>query len=313
MTHTPPPGASRSPARGQAHRWLIAVSALVVCVVSATALAVAMRELGDREDGQPAASPTERATATATRAVGPDLSKRAGGLSEGAVPPPNTRPTPPSSELRENGGRRFSLPLRAHAGIEDWFGTARLYGQIHGGVDFSLAGLTEAPVYSACAGVVAAVEESPTLGLHVMVDCGGDWTFIAGFLQGASVLKGDGTGPAYEIGRGTPGGHLHVELRYQSVSIDPAGYMDLPKQALPPTPTPTPSPTPTVSPTAEATPESPTVEPQPSAPPTLTSTPTNTPTITNTPTVTNTPTWTLTPTKTPPPPKPTLTPLPVAE
>jgi len=313
VTDAPPPVRGRSPARRQAHRWLIAGSALVLCVASATVLAIAMRELGDRGDSQSAASTTESPTATVTRAVGPDLSKRAGGLAEGAVPPPNTRPTPPSSELRENGGRRFSLPLRAHAGIEDGFGTPRLYGQIHGGVDFSLAGLTEAPVYSACTGVVAAVEESPTLGLHVMVDCGGDWTFIAGFLQRASVLKGDGTGPAYEIGRGTPGGHLHVELRYQAVSIDPAGYMDLPKQALAPTPTPTPSPTATLSPTPEATPESPTVEPQPSAPPTVTSTPTNTPTITNTPTVTNTPTWTLTPTKTPPPPKPTLTPLPVAE
>ncbi len=122
-------------------------------------------------------------------------------------------------------GDRFSLPLRAHAGVEDYFGTPRLYGQVHGGVDFSLAGLAEIPVSSACTGMVASVGESPTLGTHVVVDCGDGWSFVAGFLAEATVGSGDGAAPTTEIGKGTPGGHLHVELRYQDVAVDPAGYI----------------------------------------------------------------------------------------
>jgi len=232
------------------------------------------------------------------------------------VTPPESPPAPPSSELRANGGRRFSLPLRAHAGVEDYFGTPRLYGQVHGGVDFSLAGLSDIPVYSACVGVVTSVDQSATLGLHVVVDCGDGWSFVAGFLDSAAANPGDDAGPDIEVGLGRPGAHLHVELRYQEVAIDPAGYMDLPRKVIPPTPTPTSTPTPTG--TATRTPVRGTPGVAPTATPTPrpnepTPTPTATPTITNTPTITPTPTWTPTPTRTPRPAASTPTPLPRAQ
>jgi murein DD-endopeptidase MepM/ murein hydrolase activator NlpD len=221
---------------------------------------------------------------------------------------------PPAAELRASGGDRFGLPLRAHAGVEDYFGTPRLYGQVHGGVDFSLAGLAEIPVFSACTGVVVSVGESPTLGTHVVVDCGDGWSFVAGFLAEAAVGAGDRAAPTTRIGQGTPGGHLHVELRYEDVAVDPAAYMDLPRRVILPTPTPTPTPRPTSTATRAASTgtggaASPAVTAT-SRPNEPTSTPTATPTITNTPTITPTPTWTPTPTRTPRPLAPTPTPLP---
>ena len=296
-------------------RWPL-VAGVVVALGVAASVAVLAFGGGDDgpadEDGQGVAAVTTRGPDS--QSGGPNLSKRAGGLSEGAVIPPANAPVPPAAELRARGGDRFALPLRAHAGVEDYFGTPRLYGQVHGGVDFSLSGLAEIPVYSACAGMVASVDESPTLGTHVVVDCGDGWSFVAGFLAGTTVRAGDDAGPATEIGKGTPGGHLHVELRYQDVAVDPTGYMDLPRRVIPPTPTPTPTPRPTSTATrttstgrggAAAT--TATATPRPNEP---TATATATPTITNTPTITPTPTWTPTPTRAPRPPTPTPTPLP---
>lgn len=296
-------------------RWPLVAGVVVALGVAASVVVLAF----GGGSGGPAGEDDQAVEAITTRGAdvqtgGPNLSKRAGGLSEGAVIPPANAPVPPASELRQNGGGRFSLPLRAHAGVEDYFGTPRLYGQVHGGVDFSLAGLAEIPVFSACTGMVASVGESPTLGTHVVVDCGDGWSFVAGFLAETTVGAGDGAAPTTEIGKGTPGGHLHVELRYQDVAVDPAGYMDLPRRVIPPTPTPTPTPRPAstatraastgtggaAAPTATAT-------PRPNEP---TATPTATPTITNTPTITPTPTWTPTPTRTPRPLAPTPTPLP---
>ncbi len=316
MTRQRQPGRVRRGRQAPRQRRWPLVAGITVALGVATSVAVLAfgggEDSTDGEDGQGVAAVTTRVPDS--QGDGPNLSKRAGGLSEGAVVPPANAPVPPASELRQNGGGRFSLPLRAHAGVEDYFGTPRLYGQIHGGVDFSLAGLAEIPVFSACAGTVASVGESPTLGSHVVVDCGDGWSFVAGFLAETTAGAGDSAAPSTEIGKGTPGGHLHVELRYQDVAVDPAGYMDLPRRVIPPTPTPTPTPRPTSTatraaststggagaPAATSTPKS----NQPTA------TPTATPTITNTPTITPTPTWTLTPTRTPPPVKPTPTPLP---
>lgn len=296
-------------------RWPL-VAGVAVALGVAASVAVLAFGGGDGsppgEDGQGAAAVTTRGPDS--QRDGANLSKRAGGLSEGAVIAPAKAPVPPAAELRANGGGRFSLPLRAHAGVEDYFGTPRLYGQVHGGVDFSLAGLAEIPVFSACAGMVASVGESPTLGTHVAVDCGDGWSFVAGFLAETAVAAGDTAGPTTEIGKGTPGGHLHVELRYQDVAVDPAGYLDLPRRVILPTPTPTPTPRPTSTATRVASTgaggagaATATATPRPDQP---TATPTSTPTITNTPTITPTPTWTPTPTRTPQPVKPTPTPLP---
>jgi murein DD-endopeptidase MepM/ murein hydrolase activator NlpD len=264
------------------------------------------------QDGVPVPTPAtgtgrEAVTATAAR----DLSRRPGGLAEGAISLLADAPEPPAAELRENGGSRFRLPLKAHAGVEDYFGTPRLYGQVHGGVDFSLAGLGEIPVYSACTGVVVAVDESATLGTHVIVDCGDGWSFVAGFLAGVDARPGDQAGPGTVIAQGSPGGHLHVELRYEDSAVDPEGYLDLPRKVIPPTPTPTITP----GPTRTATRVAPTPTPVAGVPPAATSTSgptptaTPTPTVTRTPTITPTPTWT--PTRTPTPPRPAATPTPL--
>lgn len=273
------------------------------------------------EDGTVAEASNEADTArpvpTTSQPSTSDLSRRPGGLAEGAAPASTIRDDAPA--------RRFPLPLRAHAGIEDYFGTGRLYGQVHGGVDFSLKGLSAAPVLSVCDGAVASVESSQVLGLHVVADCGEDWQWIAGFLREAKVAVGDSLETGVEIGVAADGAHLHVELRYGGKPVDPANHMDLPRRVvIPPTPTPTPTetpePTPTPRPGVTAVATSVTgggtssENPTPASTPTPgpTSTPTATPTVTNTPTITPTPTWTPTPTRTPRPAQPTPTPLPVS-
>lgn len=300
----------RKPAR---RPWL-PVAAGVAVSLGVVALILVMEFRGGSGTGTTTNGERTLSSASATPTPPSDarLANRAGGLTEGAIVPPASPPAPPASELRENGGRRFALPLRAHAGVEDYFGTPRLYGQVHGGVDFSLSGLDEVPVFAACAGVVAAVDESPTLGSHVIVDCGDDWTFVAGFLASTEARSGMAVDPATVIGEGTPGGHLHVEVRFRGVPIDPAGYMDLPRRVIPPTPTPTntPAPTRTAVPAASTATQPSSPAGATPTPPGPTSTPTATPTITSTPTITPTPTWTPTPSPTPRRATPTPTPLP---
>lgn len=313
MTHQRSRGRRRA-AKTRRRRWL---PFLAGAGVSASVVAlILVMEFGGGAGSRDAAStgepPGSAAAATPTRAPDARLANRPGGLREGAILPVASPPAPPESELRENGGRRFALPLRAHAGVEDYFGTPRLYGQVHGGVDFSLAGLDDVPVFAACTGLVSAVDESATLGRHVAVDCGDGWTFVAGFLASAGVRSGMAVDPATVIGEGTPGGHLHVELRFQGVPIDPAGYMDLPRRVIPPTATPTSMATParTAVPAASTATKPASPSGAAATPPGPTSTPAATPTITRTPTVTPTPTRTLTPSPTPRRPTATPTPLP---
>lgn len=261
-------------------------------------------ESDEEDDGQQIVLPN--APTSVSAADGPDLSNRPGGLSEGAVAG--------GAVVSNAPARQFALPLKAHAGVEDYFGTPRLYGQMHGGVDFSLAGLAEAPVLAVCDGTVTTVSESATLGTHVIVDCGGGWSMAVGFLERAGIAEGTEVFVGETVGFGEPGGHLHLELRYEGSVVDPTDHMDLPRRVvIPPTPTPTPTNTATPRPAATqsggtAAKSTPTRTPTPGP----TSTPTATPTVTNTPTITPTPTWTPTPTRTPRPIPPTPTPLPVS-
>ena len=282
-------------------------------VLAAGGLVVAIFMLITAGDGgsavpdQAAPGRTDALLPTATaQAGGPDISGRPGGLLEGAWQSGDVVTGAPE--------RRFPLPLRAHAGVEDYFGTPRLYGQVHGGADFSLVGLNVAPVLSICDGVVVQYGESPAYGVHVEVDCGEQWAFVVGFLQNIEVAEGASVEVGQRIGEGKPGGHLHVELRYGRGVVDPADHMDLPRRVvIPPTPTPTPTPTTTPTPPllpAQQSPQS--ALPTSTSTPGPTATPTNTPTVTNTPTITPTPTWTPTPTRTPQARPPTPTPLPVA-
>ncbi|HMO54763.1 MAG TPA: hypothetical protein PJ994_09685, partial [Tepidiformaceae bacterium] len=70
-------------------------------------------------------------------------SGRAGGLDEGAGTLNPDAPKPSIFEYLIAGGNRFSFPLPAHAGVEDYFGTERNGGKVHVGVDFSFVGVKD--------------------------------------------------------------------------------------------------------------------------------------------------------------------------
>ncbi len=247
-----------------------------------------------------------------------DPAKKVAGESEGGASIPANPEKPGIKEYLIAGSRRFELPLSVHAGVEDYFGSARADGKVHTGVDFSLVGLKNVPVESACEGVVSEVATDDVLGLHVIVDCGGNFTSVTGWLESVRVANGNNVSKSSVIGVGEQDGFVHVELRYKDVPFDPKDFMQIPgKEVIPWTPTPTPTLRPGETPTPEPT-GTPTPKPAgntggsetpPAAPPTAT--PTSGP-PTSTPTVTPTPTRTPTPTKTPVPPKNTPTPLPRA-
>jgi murein DD-endopeptidase MepM/ murein hydrolase activator NlpD len=264
----------------------------------------------------PSASPTAGAlVAGAQPTAHPRLT--VGALAEGAIALPDEAPAPPSSELRANGGARFSMPLAAFAGIDDWFGTPRQYGMIHGGVDFGLEGLGSLPVRSACNGTVSETGADGPYGPHVTVDCGAGWTTLYAYLGSLSIAVGTAVNPATQIGTSDSEDlFLHFEIRWQGVPVDPADYLALPPRRRP-EPTPTPAgasgvptrprtttggavapenpPTPTPNTTAS------TSTPGPTSP---RSTATSVATASPTATATNTPTATPTPRAVKPTPKP---------
>lgn len=297
----------RAHGRANRHRTRLIVGGSLVLLIAGAFVLIALTS-GNGGNTDRGGSDTGRQRTAAPIAPARDLGSRAGGLAEGAAAVDPSAPVPPTAELRSAGGRRFGLPLTAHAGIEDYFGSPRLYGLRHAGVDFSLVGLSDIPVLASCSGVVAEQGTDETYGLHVVVDCGEGWTTVYGFLQTSQVRNAQAVKPGERLGMGEPGGHLHFEIRYQGTAVDPEGYIEIPKRD-PSTPTPTPMAT--VPPTTARQP-SPTA-PVGSAPlttatvPGPTSTPTPTPTRTNTPTITPTATWT--PTRTPTPVRqPTATP-----
>lgn len=248
-----------------------------------------------------------------------DPAKKVAGENEGAASIPANPEKPNIKEYLIAGSKRFELPLSVHAGVEDYFGSARADGKVHTGVDFSLVGLKNVPVESACEGVVTEVGTDDILGLHVIVDCGANFKSVIGWLESVRVANGNNVSKSTVIGVGQLDGFVHVEVRYKDVPLDPKDFMQIPgKEVIPWTPTPTPTLRPGETPPPEAT-ETPTPKPagttggggQSDTP--VPQPPTETPTMgppTSTPTITPTPTRTPTPTKTPAPPKNTPTPLP---
>lgn len=279
-------------------------------------------------DPQQASSQTEKqAKPTELPKVAPtrDPAKKVAGENEGAASIPANPEKPNIKEYLIAGGKRFELPLSVHSGVEDYFGSTRADGKVHAGVDFSLTGLKNVPVESPCEGIVSEVGTNESLGTHVIVDCGGDFQGVIGWLGSTRVGQGNNVSKSTVIGVGEDDGFVHVEVRYKNVPLDPKDFMQIPgKEVIPWTPTPTPTLRPGETPTPEPT-ETPTPKPTStstsssggggttSEPPTSTPVPTDTPTPgppTATPTITPTPTWTPTPTRTPAPPKNTPTPLP---
>lgn len=256
--------------------------------------------------------PTQLPAVAPTR----DPARKAAGENEGSGAP-QVAAKPNITEYLIAGGKRFDLPLSVHAGVEDYFGAARADGKVHTGVDFSLVGLKNVPVESACDGFVTEAAADDVLGLHVVVDCGGNFDVVLGWLASLRVADGNNVSKSTVVGVGETDGFVHVELRYKQVPIDPKDFIQIPgKEVVPWTPTPSPTPRPGDTPTPEptSTPEpGQTTEPGGSTePPTSTPTmgpPTSTPTITPTPTTTPTPTRT--PTRTPTQPRREATPTPI--
>ncbi|MCC7365710.1 MAG: M23 family metallopeptidase [Dehalococcoidia bacterium] len=227
----------------------------------------------------------------------------------------------------------FRLPLKEWTALGDRFGARRNGDRVHGGLDFLLTKHRSSDILAACSGTVTGGGHSDQLATFLVVDCGGGWTTVYAFIGDVKVQQRDQVEAGVTvIAKSDPaespfGEHLHFEIRWRTVPVDPELLLDLTGQLYLPTPTPTPepSPSPEPSPTPSATPrggsevgtDTPGSDepgtgtpdnpgtPVPTAPP---PTPTNPPTATPTPT--NTPVPTPTPTRTPKPPTPTPTPRP---
>lgn len=128
---------------------------------------------------------------------------------------------------------RFHAPV-ADAIVYSAFGDARQRsgGRVasHGGVD--LAAPHGTPVHAAGDGEVVfsgwGYHGSTRWGLLVAIDHGEGWTSLYAHLSDAEAQVGDRVRGGEAIGHiGTSGNatgpHVHVELRHEGVSVDPAG------------------------------------------------------------------------------------------
>ena len=178
------------------------------------------------------AAPASVAPADASAPTAPPRHK-IGALAEGSVPLPAGDVHPPASEKRANGGHRFAQPVAAFSAIDDWFGTPRQYGTIHGGVDFGLETLGPVPVVAACAGTVTEAMTDDRLGPHVRVDCGEGWSTLVAYLgavtatAGQAVARGDVLGVSDDVDR-----FVHFQIEYMGEPVDPADYIALPPRPL---------------------------------------------------------------------------------
>lgn len=128
---------------------------------------------------------------------------------------------------------RFVLPLRRWTEISDPFGVPRGPGKVHGGIDLALSGgLSHSPVYAACNGTVLRADYADDYGLHVVVDCGGDWITISAHFTEVLVALGDSVSAGLTVlGRSgstgnSTGEHLHFEVRWQGIPVNPETLLD---------------------------------------------------------------------------------------
>jgi murein DD-endopeptidase MepM/ murein hydrolase activator NlpD len=169
---------------------------------------------------------------------------------------------------------RFSLPLKAWKQVTDRYGAPRGGALIHGGVDLALDGMEHSAVYSACAGAVRSALYSTVYGYHVIVDCGDGWSTLYGHLSQVEVRPGQAVTHETVLGRSgttglSSGEHLHFEVRFNNVPLNPERFLDFqiapgtplstgpvfsPVASKTPSPTPTSTATPTATPTAGITP-----------------------------------------------------------
>ncbi len=264
---------------------------------------------GPSNGGSPTALPTAHVTQTGGT---PSTAGSATGASdavaneEGAVRLPTPGVNPPSYETWKEGGTRFTFPLKAWTLITDRFGAPRSGGLVHGGIDLALDDYPKSSVYAACDGVTVGADRSTAYGNFVVIDCFEGWSTLYAHLSTVSinakqrVVKGETVvGISGSTGFST-GEHLHFEVRWRNVPVNPEDYLDF---KIPPgTPLTRDKPS-TPTPEGTGADETPTEIPTATASPTATKTPTITPTPTKTPT----------PTRAPPTPTRTPTPRPVSQ
>ena len=276
------------------------------------ALTVAATASGPNDDAPENATVAVQApgtTAPSTRTQVPAVSSPADPAesTEGAIPAPAEDPVPEPIRAEATTKGRFSFPLKAWMKVTDRYGAYRGPGLIHGGIDLALDGTQRTSVYAACSGSVVSATYSTTYGYHVIVDCGEGWSTLYGHLSLVRVVAGNVVAPSMVVGVSgstgfSTGEHLHFEIRYNGVPVNPEHYLDF--KIAPGTPL---SDGPIYFPGRPSAPSVATETPEPQA----TATPSPTATATPTSTPTNTPTPTVTPTPKPPTPTRTATPKPI--
>ena len=283
---------------------LLAGGLLAALTVAATASEPAERAPEEATAAAQAQGTSSRLTTRVPAVSSPDAPAES---TEGAIPPPGEDPVPEPVRVDAATKGRFSFPLKAWVKVTDRYGAYRGSGLIHGGIDLALDGTQRTSVYAACSGKVASASYSTVYGYHVIVDCGDGWSTLYGHLSLVRVVPGNVVEPSVVVGVSgstgfSTGEHLHFEIRYNGVPVNPEHYLDF--KIAPGTPL---SDGPIYFPGRSGTAAAATETPEPQA----TATPSPTATATPTSTPTNTPTPTVTPTPKPPTPTRTATPKPI--
>ena len=102
-----------------------------------------------------------------------------------------------------------------------------LLGQ--GGVD--IGGQTGDPIHAFAAGTVEYVGENDSYGLYLQLDHGGGIKSFYAHCRSVCVKKGQTVALGEKIGEvgssdSATGPHLHLELKYNGLHLDPAYYID---------------------------------------------------------------------------------------
>ncbi len=150
---------------------------------------------------------------------------------EGAIEEPLPAALPPEDRRASAIDGRFAMPLKAWTTFTDRYGAPRGRGWIHGGIDLSLETYPGSGVYAACEGTVATAAYSRSYGNYVVIDCGEGWSTLYGHLS--SIVVEERQQVTFDTVLGISGStgfstgeHLHFEIRWEGVPVNPEDYLD---------------------------------------------------------------------------------------
>jgi murein DD-endopeptidase MepM/ murein hydrolase activator NlpD len=129
----------------------------------------------------------------------------------------------PIADAINNGDGPFGRPVNGN--ITARFGEQIFYG-IHMGLDYGVA--TGSPIYATMPGEVVEAGDNGPYGLLVIIQNGDYKTYYAhlsviSIQVGQIVQPGQQIGLSGNTGRST-GPHLHYEIRYRGIQVDPCLY-----------------------------------------------------------------------------------------